>query len=290
MHSLSTAPSVATYLFLALGILSLWLTPNPRVWLSLGALAIAFGIASGRVLALGVCAAVLLCLACFLYFRRRLRPGAKIAVGFVILLVSLLLGTHTLPGFKNWLILSGISLSPDAIPMNLYLNFDKALVGLFLIGWGYKPIQTLKEWRAMLAKTAPILLMTVAVLLGLCLGSGYVKVDFKWVEFSGLWLIVNLIFACVAEEALFRGFLQERLSAVLKPWKNGSILALLLTSILFGLAHFKGGTTLIVFATLAGIFYGLAYLRTKRLEASILTHFAVNAIHFLAFTYPALRR
>ena len=32
----------------------------------------------------------------------------------------------------------------------------------------------------------------------------------------------------------------------------------------------------------------MAYARTRRIEAAILTHIAVNATHFLLFTYPAL--
>lgn len=32
----------------------------------------------------------------------------------------------------------------------------------------------------------------------------------------------------------------------------------------------------------------MAYQRTGRVEAAILTHFAVNATHFLLFTYPTL--
>jgi membrane protease YdiL (CAAX protease family) len=41
-------------------------------------------------------------------------------------------------------------------------------------------------------------------------------------------------------------------------------------------------------ATLAGAGYAIAFQRTGRVEAGILTHFAVNAAHFLLFTYPAL--
>jgi membrane protease YdiL (CAAX protease family) len=44
----------------------------------------------------------------------------------------------------------------------------------------------------------------------------------------------------------------------------------------------------VLLATVAGLFYGAAYLRTRRIEGAILTHFALNAVHFLAFTYPAL--
>ena len=37
-----------------------------------------------------------------------------------------------------------------------------------------------------------------------------------------------------------------------------------------------------------GLGYGWVYLRTERIEASILTHFLLNCIHFVFFTYPAL--
>jgi membrane protease YdiL (CAAX protease family) len=38
----------------------------------------------------------------------------------------------------------------------------------------------------------------------------------------------------------------------------------------------------------AGLHYAAAYLVTRRIEGAILTHFALNATHFLAFTYPGL--
>ena len=118
---------------------------------------------------------------------------------------------------------------------------------------------------------------------------GYVKLDFKGPDWSWLWVLTNLLFVCVAEEALFRGFIQEQLSQIFRSQKNGSIWALRIAAILFGLAHFKGGWILVGLAIVAGVFYGLAYKETRRVEAPILTHFAFNLIHFVAFTYPALR-
>ena len=41
-------------------------------------------------------------------------------------------------------------------------------------------------------------------------------------------------------------------------------------------------------ATLAGVGYGVAYQRTRRIEAAMVVHFALNAVHLLLFTYPAL--
>jgi membrane protease YdiL (CAAX protease family) len=34
--------------------------------------------------------------------------------------------------------------------------------------------------------------------------------------------------------------------------------------------------------------YASAFAVTRRIEAAILTHFAFNAVHFVAFTYPAM--
>jgi membrane protease YdiL (CAAX protease family) len=64
--------------------------------------------------------------------------------------------------------------------------------------------------------------------------------------------------------------------------------SLLMTYVLFGLAHFSGGLEYAFVAGLAGIGYGVAYWTTGRLEASIITHFLLNLIHLVFFTYPML--
>lgn len=89
----------------------------------------------------------------------------------------------------------------------------------------------------------------------------------------------------MAEEAFFRNFLQRH-SACAIGGAHGGMIALVITAPLFGIAHAGGGPMLVAFATAAGVGYGYVYLRTGRVEASILTHFAVNAVHFLLFTYP----
>jgi membrane protease YdiL (CAAX protease family) len=58
---------------------------------------------------------------------------------------------------------------------------------------------------------------------------------------------------------------------------------------LFGLAHVSGGWQWVVVGSIAGIGYGLAY-RHGGLQASVLAHFGLNAMHFFLFTYPMLQR
>jgi membrane protease YdiL (CAAX protease family) len=45
-----------------------------------------------------------------------------------------------------------------------------------------------------------------------------------------------------------------------------------------------------VLSAIAGLFYGVAYQRTGRVEGSILAHATLNTGHLLLLTYPALAR
>ena len=95
---------------------------------------------------------------------------------------------------------------------------------------------------------------------------------------------------CTAEEALFRGFVQGELRRAWAERRGGSWAALAVAAGLFGLAHAAGGWRYVLMATVAGAGYGWIYDRTHRVEASILAHWGLNALHFFLFTYPALAR
>jgi hypothetical protein len=86
----------------------------------------------------------------------------------------------------------------------------------------------------------------------------------------------------------FRGFVQKHLSALANKSFH-KIAVVIFVGILFGLAHFPGGATYVIVASVAGIGYGYAYYLTGRIESAILTHFFLNSAHFLFFTYPFTR-
>lgn len=98
----------------------------------------------------------------------------------------------------------------------------------------------------------------------------------EWALFilSTFWIIA------LPEEALFRGTIQELMTrALARP-----VVALLLASLVFGLSHLNNASNghpapdprYVVLASIAGIAYGLAYLRTNSLAAPVLTHFLVD--------------
>jgi uncharacterized protein len=91
------------------------------------------------------------------------------------------------------------------------------------------------------------------------------------------WLF-TFFFIAVPEELFFRGWMQNLLERRVGPAR-----ALLITSTLFGLSHFNKRTAgfnwrYVLLATLAGIFYGLAWRQERRVGASAVTHASVDTI------------
>ena len=201
---------------------------------------------------------------------------------------ALALALHKAPGFHNPMLADGIRFSSDGTLFALWANFDKAVVGIVLVGVFCERIATAAEWQAMLRRIVPVVASVLVVVLGLGWLLGQIRPDVKWTPYSAWFLASNLLITCVAEEAFFRGFLLEKMASAMRGWRGGVIVATLVSSVLFGLAHLGGGSLLALLATIAGLHYAVAYLRSKRVEGAILAHFVLNAVHFLGFTYPAL--
>jgi membrane protease YdiL (CAAX protease family) len=87
-----------------------------------------------------------------------------------------------------------------------------------------------------------------------------------------LYFIGTLWFLAVAEEFFFRGLLQQTLVRVL----NSKWVGLVVASILFGLVHLGfrefPNWRMTLLATVAGMFYGLAYMQAGSIRAAMVTH------------------
>ena len=86
------------------------------------------------------------------------------------------------------------------------------------------------------------------------------------------------ILAPIAEELMFRGYLLESIKRL-----HGDVVAVIASSILFGLAHFPDPYTMGM-ATIGGMLYGYVKIRTGSLWPSIISHLIWNMIA-LAVTY-----
>jgi membrane protease YdiL (CAAX protease family) len=249
--------------------------------------ACAAGMAVGVLDARGL-AATLVYLALAFGARTSGRPSVRIPLLVLTGVGALLLALHRVPGFHNPVLLDHVQVSAGAPPFTLYANFDKAIAGIVLMGVFCAPIRARADWLPMLRRTLPVLAATLVVVLGAGVLFGVVRPDVKWLPATPWFLVNNLLITCVTEEAFFRGFLLAGLARGMTGWRAGPAVAVVVSTVLFGLAHAAGGPLLVVFATLAGFGYAAAYLRSGRIEGAILVHFALNAVHFVAFTYPAL--
>ncbi|MGE6164644.1 CPBP family intramembrane glutamic endopeptidase [Aeromonas rivipollensis] len=200
----------------------------------------------------------------------------------LVLLWAMALTLHLVPGFDNLKVLDRVQAGPASVPFTLYLNLDKPLIffGL-LLAWPalLGPGGTMR-WRPL-----ALLILPLAALLITAWQLGALKPDVGLPHWWWLFAFNNLVFTCVAEEALFRGFIQQGVASRSKPW-----LGLLVASLLFGAAHLAGGPLLVLFAALAGVCYGLAFQLSGRLSVAILLHFLFNFAHLALFTYPLASR
>ena len=201
--------------------------------------------------------------------------------------LALALNLHWLPGFHNLRVIDAVHFTSEAVPFSMYLNLDKPLTGFWLLlclPW----IRAPHNLRRTLAATALCALLTSTLCMGMAWCLGLLTWAPKMPAQTGLWLLNNLLLVSFAEEAFFRGYLQGGIRRLLDSSKLADTLSIGIASTLFGLAHAGGGWRLALVASAAGAGYGLAY-RWGGLRAAVLTHVAVNGVHFLLFTYPLLQ-
>jgi membrane protease YdiL (CAAX protease family) len=268
---------------------ALWINrARPFLFLLLAAFGFAAE-AAGRIRGRGIVEVAALFFSVHAFYHGGYRRWGRAAFVVVVLALCLLLQAHLSDSFQN-LKLAQLHLSARAVEYSLYVNFDKALTGIVLLTWGPPLAHSAREWKEVgraVLRTLPLAMIGVGVL---ALALRDVAWDPKLPALTPSWALLNLSFTCVAEEALFRGFIQRNLSQLWHSKRFGNYAALVVAAVLFGAVHLGGGLTYAVLATIAGLFYGGAYLRSGRIEASILTHFGLNLFHWLFLTYPALFR
>ena len=227
----------------------------------------------------------------FLFYRYDLRRGYRLIAALCVWIVCMFFYLHLVPGFANWLWIDRWQLASDSTPYNSYINLDKGLIGIALLALSPRNQGALKDLQPLnldLAAKVGICCTTIAVVIGIAYVGSAVRFDLKLPPFFPLWLVQNCLLVVVPEEALFRGFLQCELARFCVYWPFGRFVAIAVSSIIFGAAHLSGGLELSLLATLAGFGYGLINETNWGLRGAIAAHTALNAVHFLGFSYPAL--
>lgn len=276
---------ILTYGFLFVSVISIWFTykifTKIPLWLFFLTLSFLLALVFERASLISVIYTGIVGFTIHHYYRTKNKYAF-----FLILILSIPLMFHfSFLGFDNYKYINAVTLSPHAVPYSLYFNLDKTAVGIFIIAFSFK---SLKVNVLFIAKQLAIHLLLMALLFFvLTTVLGYSKFEPKLPYFTPVWIVVNLFFTCLAEEAIFRRLIQQKVYETVSS-KYALAISLLVASLAFGIAHYNGGILYVLLASVAGLFYGYIYYKTKRIEASMLLHVLFNLTHLLLFTYPAL--
>ncbi|MBN9342802.1 MAG: hypothetical protein BGO76_07660 [Caedibacter sp. 38-128] len=272
---------------LTMTIVSCWIAPR---WISYLGYALSCGLAYWYQYAEGFGFIYLLLIALMLstYYRAKSLSKGVLGVSLAVFIFAIYL--HFIPGFHNFMIVDKFQVSPNSTPYSSYVNVDKVMVGSILLLFYSSLNRSFKEWKISLRVLPLPLLVVCALLLGTAFAMHYIRIDLKLPSILWWWIPTNLLLVCVMEEVFYRGFIQKELIKAFSPYKGGKWLAVVLAAVIFGASHYTGGIPYILLSTLAGGVYGYVFMRSHRLESSIVVHFLVNLIHIVAFSYPSLMR
>jgi membrane protease YdiL (CAAX protease family) len=104
-----------------------------------------------------------------------------------------------------------------------------------------------------------------------------------WWQWQGLWFLPIALWATGAaffEEGFFRGYAIPKLTNLLRS----PLMALLLSSVAFGLLHGRFGLFLSVYTALFGLIVGTLYLQTRSTWACFAFHLVNNwVVDFIVY-------
>jgi membrane protease YdiL (CAAX protease family) len=161
------------------------------------------------------------------------------------------------------------------------------LITLFLTNYSY-PIQhwglTWKGSKRSLIEslvyTTPIAVFAIVlklILMNTPSSALYGKPLLSW-EFSSLQLLIYTV-SSLAQEFICRGFIQTNVEQMLTG-RYRSAIAIVTTSVLFGVVHLHYSTPTMVVTILGGIFFGWLYSRHRTLVGITIAHYILGILLF----------
>jgi uncharacterized protein len=105
---------------------------------------------------------------------------------------------------------------------------------------------------------------------------------------TGLMLLLlgySWVIAALGEEIAYRGFLRNRIISIFPKKKFGIVIAVVVTSVLFGLMHGEQGIAGMVNTCFDAVIFSIIRYKYKSIWASVLVHGFSNTIGILAFYF-----
>lgn len=264
---------ILAFIFLSAAILSLWIRNDQKIWGSLICFSILSGLIVENITWIGLAFIIGLSLLWFVY---KQKPNIWFFIFIICLSISFKL--RLVPGYH-----------PYFITPKFAIGLENSLIGFFPLALLVPLAKSVQDWKFVL-KGLVFGIIGIGLLAFLAVVSGAVHWNFSLPSYMALRTFSNLILTSIPEEAFYRGFVQRTLCNYFINIKFGKIIALIITSILFSLAHifFAPSLGILIFTFLASLLYGSVYLFSKKIESAIFCHFLLNAVHMTFFSYHAM--
>lgn len=189
------------------------------------------------------------------------------------------------------LVLLGGPLIYLGMGITIFLFFVAA--GLRGASWKTFGVQRPAKWLRLILTTIGLALLIIVALefLGNILSQVFPHVDppglsrFAALEGNLPNLILNLVFMWISagflEELIWRGYLINRLSDIFGKTKLASVIAVLCSVALFGIAHYYQGLSGMLVTGATGLIFGIAFLLGNRnIWPLVITHGLINTLSF----------
>lgn len=98
-------------------------------------------------------------------------------------------------------------------------------------------------------------------------------------------LALSWTLAAVCEEFAYRGFIQSRIASLFSRDKGRIVIALIVSSVLFGFAHTEQGIIGVAVTTIDALFFSILKYKYKSIWASVLAHGFMNSIGIITFYF-----
>lgn len=218
--------------------------------------------------------------------------GSGTLLGILIVLVP-----FVLVGYVGESLKTGSAISNVVINLAYVLSLGIATLVLKPWGWNWRGIGLARpaSWRGTAFRAIGATLVTLVILIALQVilymlvgPAGPTSDQSEYNPISGNlplllgMLVVAWTTVAFGEEMLFRAFITNALGRPFQQTRVTVALAVVGSSVAFGLAHFAWGWMGVLETTLFGLVLGTAYVRSGRnLWVTIIAHGLVNTMKFL---------
>lgn len=265
------------FIFIGIALLSIWVRRDFRIWGSFLALSLLAGLIGKTVFWSGLAVTIGWICLWFFYTQKQKLP-IQISLFAALVILSFGFKFHLFPGFV-----------PLALSSKFQIGLETPLLGLLPLALVVPLARIANDWKKVL-KGLLFGCLGIAILAIVAIASGAIHWHYKLPAFASLRYVSNFVLTAIPEEGFYRGFLQNGLCKYMQSVKGGKIIALVLTSMIFTLAHIFWSPSLAIlgFVFLASLLYGGVYLISGKIESAIITHFLLNFIHMTFFSYHAM--